>query len=145
MTSQLLRLMAAHDNALAAFDAREDDYDKENDTTGHTLDAARDAILTHRPTLAEIPTKAAFMLRNRTFAEWDNFDQRQLIEALTPVDGLVGATGAHEMGPARPARNPVAYRIPAAWPCPAGFVLLASIVGMAICTFWVAITWRALG
>lgn len=145
MTSQLHRLMVTHDLALAAFDAREDDYDKENDTTGHELDRARDAILAHRPTLGEIPVKAAFMLRNRTFTEWDDFEQRQLIEALTPVDGLAGASGAHETGPARAARNPVACRIPAARPCPAGLILLASIVGMAICTVWIAITWRAGG
>lgn len=132
MTSQLHRLMAAHDIALAAFDAREDDYDKENDTTGHKLDAARDAILAHRPTLAEIPVKAAFMLRNRTFTEWDYFDQRRLIEALTPVDGPVDT-----------ASNPVETRMPAARPCLAGLVLLASIVGMAICAVWIAFTWRA--
>ena len=29
--------------------------------------------------------------------------------------------------------------------CPAGSILLACIVGMAICTVWIAITWRALG
>jgi len=29
--------------------------------------------------------------------------------------------------------------------CPAGTILLACIVGMAICTVWIAITWRAMG
>ena len=28
-------------------------------------------------------------------------------------------------------------------PCPAGTILLACIVGMAICATWIAITWRA--
>lgn len=30
-------------------------------------------------------------------------------------------------------------------PSPAGRVLLASIVGMAICAMWIAIAWRAAG
>lgn len=81
-------LIAVHEKALAAFDARTDDYDKENDTTGHAVDTARDALLDHRPaTLAEVATKAAYMASKRTFTEWDNFDQRRLIDALTPVAG----------------------------------------------------------
>lgn len=134
MTSRLHLLMKAHDKALAAYDAREDDYDWNNDTTGHALDAAVDEILAHRPTLDEVPAKAAFMLRNRTFTEWDSLDQRRLIEALTPIDGLVDMV-----------RKPSACHIPAARPCFAGPVLLASIVGMAICAVWIAITWRAWG
>ena len=132
MTSRLQQLMAAHDAALIAYDAREDDYDRKNDVTGHALDAALDAILAHRPTLDEVPAKAAFMLRKRTFTEWGSLDQRRLIEALTPVDVLVDT-----------ARNPVENRIPPARPCPAGLVSLASIVGLAICGLWIAITWRA--
>lgn len=34
---------------------------------------------------------------------------------------------------------------PAADARAAGRILLASIIGMAICTFWIAITWRAWG
>ncbi|MCO5147519.1 MAG: hypothetical protein M9895_15235 [Aquamicrobium sp.] len=122
MTSVLQHLMAAHDLALAAYDAREDDYDKDNDVTGKEVDRIRFAIVAHRPTLDEVAEKAEFMLRNRTFTEWDDYDQRQLIEAL----------------------NPIGSRRPAARPCLAG-ILLASIVGMAICTFWIAVTWRAWG
>lgn len=124
MTTYLQRLMAAHDVALAAYDAENDGYDKDNDVTGRALDAVRDAILDHRPTLDEVAEKAAFMLRNRTFTEWDNFERRRLIEALNPVR-------------CRPN--------PAARASAAGFVLLASIVGMAICATWIAITWRAWG
>lgn len=40
--------------------------------------------------------------------------------------------------------NPAA-RASAAGASPAGRILLASIVGMAICSFWIAITWRAWG
>lgn len=87
MTSELQRLMATHDIALAAYDAREDDYDKDNDTTGREIDRIRFAILAHRPALNEVPVKSAFMLRNRTFTEWDDYTQRQLIEALTPLAG----------------------------------------------------------
>ena len=104
---------------------------KDSDTTGRELDAARDAILAHRPTLNKIPAKAAFMLRNRTFTEWDNFNQRRLIEALSPVDYLVDTARNTADAPARP--------------CPIGIVLLASIVGMAICATWIAFTWRAWG
>lgn len=46
MTSHLQRLMAAHDAALAAFDAENDnEYDKDDDATGRAVDALRDAIL----------------------------------------------------------------------------------------------------
>lgn len=141
MSIVLQHLMAAHDAALAAYDAQSDDeYDKDNDVVGRAVDRLRDAILAHRPTLDEVPAKAAFMLRNRTFAEWDDIERRQLVEALTPVDG---ASGAHETGPARAAPNSTGDRVPAARPCLAGPFLLASIVGMAICAVWIAMTWRA--
>lgn len=44
------------------------------------------------------------------------------------------------------ALNRVQRRLnPAARASAAGSILLANIVGMAICTFWIAITWRAFG
>ena len=46
------------------------------------------------------------------------------------------------LGQAHRRDNPVA-QARAAGITTAGLFLLASIVGMAICTFWIAITWRA--
>lgn len=83
--TDLQTLMAAHDAALAAYDAEQDGYDKEDDATGRAVDAARDALLDHRPgSLAEVAAKVAYMASQRTFTEWDDFDQRRLIEALVP-------------------------------------------------------------
>ena len=86
--AELEALIVAHDRALAAYEA-DDNCNLENDVTGHAVDAARDAILDHRPgTIVAAVRKAAYMASRKTFTEWDNFDQRRLIEALTPVSGV---------------------------------------------------------
>jgi len=41
--------------------------------------------------------------------------------------------------------KPVKPDEPVTTSCPAGSILLACIVGMAICTVWIAITWKAMG
>lgn len=86
MTSYLQHLMTAHDAVLAVYDAQnDDDYDRDSDLVGKAIDNLRDAILGHRPTLAEVPAKAEFMASRKTFAEWDNFHPAKLIAALTPA------------------------------------------------------------
>ena len=86
--STLNELMAAHTAALAAYDATHDHYDKSEDVEGKAVDAARDALLEYQPvTLEEVTVKAAYMLANRTFTEWDGIDAFKLILALTPAVG----------------------------------------------------------
>lgn len=86
MTASLAELIIAHNEALAAYDADHETHDQQNDVTGFAVDAARDALLAHRPTtLEEVAIKATYMAANRTFTEWDNFEQVQLIQALTPT------------------------------------------------------------
>lgn len=75
-----------------------------------------------------------------------------LADRLLPsAASLAPAAHASE---ASPALNPVERRMPAARARPAGLepsarasaagtMLLASIIGMAICALWIAITWRA--
>ncbi|OWK20761.1 hypothetical protein AJ88_26320 [Mesorhizobium amorphae CCBAU 01583] len=47
----------------------------------------RQALFDHRPTnMAEAARKGEFMASCRTFIEWDDFDQVQLISALTPKE-----------------------------------------------------------
>jgi hypothetical protein len=84
---ELRKLFEAHTAALAAWDALEgEDWDERQDKASEALDATRKAILDHRPTsIEEVAIKAGYMAGTRTFAVWDDLDQIDLIQALTPT------------------------------------------------------------
>lgn len=80
------------DNHRTAFKAWVDTEDEDWDTpaakaAGDMMDAAHDALFSHRPaTLEEVREKAAYMLSCRSFLEWDSIEKIKLIEALIPAE-----------------------------------------------------------
>jgi hypothetical protein len=87
--AELSELIAAHTEALAAYDGLSDqEFDLRGAELSIPVDLTRDAILDHRPTtLEEVAIKAAFMASTRSFYSWDDFEPIKLINALTPVAG----------------------------------------------------------
>lgn len=88
-TSNLTTLLDNHRTAFKAWVGTEDE---EWDTpaakaAGDKMDAAHDALFSHRPvTLEEAREKAAYMVSCRSFLEWDSIEKIKLIEALTPAE-----------------------------------------------------------
>jgi len=75
-------LVADHSAAMAAYEARlSAGDDSAPDYTA--LDAARDALLAHRPATAEeAQVKLAYYVSCRSFTDWDDFDRVDLLESL---------------------------------------------------------------
>ncbi|MBM2715333.1 hypothetical protein JQK88_29825 [Mesorhizobium caraganae] len=89
IAGQLGTLIAAHVVALAAYDATPGDDPKSPAVAraNALVTKTRQALFDHRPTnMAEAARKGEFMASCRTFIEWDDFDQVQLINALTPKE-----------------------------------------------------------
>ncbi|MES0028018.1 hypothetical protein [Mesorhizobium sp. M0040] len=87
IAGQLGALIAAHVGALAAYDATPGDNPKSPGVAraNALVTKTRQALFDHRPTnMAEAMRKGQFMASCRTFIEWDDFDQVQLIKAPTP-------------------------------------------------------------
>lgn len=87
---QLGTLITVHVKALAAYDAEPGDNPKSPAVAraNALVTKTRQALFDHRPTnMAEAARKGEFMASCRTFIEWDDFDQVQLINALTPMAG----------------------------------------------------------
>ncbi|QKC83622.1 hypothetical protein [Mesorhizobium sp. NZP2077] len=81
-------MIAAHVGALAAYDAMPGDNPKSSAEARASalVTKTRQALFDHQPTnMAEAARKGEFMASSRTFIEWDDFDQVQLIKALTPA------------------------------------------------------------
>lgn len=80
-------LIAQHRVAFKAWcDTSDEEWDTPAATAaGDLMDAAHNALFSHRPaTLEEARDKAAYMASCRSFLEWDSIEKIKLIEALTP-------------------------------------------------------------
>lgn len=89
IAGELGALIAAHVRALAAYDAEPSENPKSPAVVraNALVTKTRQALFDHRPTnMAEAVRKGEFMASCRTFIEWDDFDQVQLIKALTPKE-----------------------------------------------------------
>ncbi|PZV33360.1 hypothetical protein [Mesorhizobium kowhaii] len=89
IAGQLGTLIAAHVEALRHYDATPGDNPKSPAVAraNALVTKTRQALFDHRPTnMAEAARKGEFMASCRTFIEWDDFDQVQLISALTPKE-----------------------------------------------------------
>lgn len=80
----LTALIAGHTAAMAAYEAHLMGADDVPATGYAALDAARDALLAHRPATAEdAQVKLAYYLSCRCFTEWDDIDRLDLLDSLT--------------------------------------------------------------
>ncbi|BCH12113.1 hypothetical protein MesoLj131c_63710 [Mesorhizobium sp. 131-3-5] len=88
IVGELGALFAAHVGALAAYDATPGENPKSPAVVraNALVTKTRQALFDHRPAnMAEAARKGEFMASCRTFIEWDDFDQAQLIKALAPA------------------------------------------------------------